>query len=55
MKVNLGNTNVMVSGGITTDGLSKSMVDPCGVCDLRVRATFCVHNVVSGSTVDVAE
>ena len=28
----------MVSGGITKDGMSKSMVDPCGVCNLRVMA-----------------
>ena len=29
---------VMVRGGITKDGLSKSKVDPCGVCRLRVKA-----------------
>ena len=28
----------MVSGGITKDGMSKSKVDPCGVCSLRVKA-----------------
>ena len=28
----------MVRGGITLDGLSKSKVDPCGVCSLRVKA-----------------
>ena len=26
---------VIVSGGITKDGMSKSKVDPCGVCSLR--------------------
>ena len=34
LKVNLGKTKVMVSGGITKDGMSKSKVDPCGVCSL---------------------
>ena len=29
---------VMVCGGITKDGMSKSKVDPCGVCSLRVKA-----------------
>ena len=38
LKVNLGKTKVMVSGGITKDGLSKSKVDPCEVCSLRVKA-----------------
>ena len=28
----------MVSGSITMDGMSKSIVDPCGVCSLRVQA-----------------
>ena len=37
-KVNLGKTKLMVSGGITKDGMSKSLVDPCGVCSLRVKA-----------------
>ena len=37
-KVNLGKTKVMVSSGITKDGLSKSTVDPCRVCSLRVKA-----------------
>ena len=30
---------VMVSSGITQDGLSKSKVDPCGICSLRVKAS----------------
>ena len=29
---------MMVSGGITKDGLSKNKVYPCGVCSLRVKA-----------------
>ena len=35
----------MVSSGITKDGLSKSKVDPCGVCSLRVKANsvLCVQ------------
>ena len=37
-KVNLGKTKVMVSSGITKDGMSKSKVDPCGVYSLRVKA-----------------
>ena len=37
-KVNLEKTKVTVSGGITKDGMSKSKVDPCGVCILRVKA-----------------
>ena len=36
LKVNLGKTKVMVSGGITKDGMFKSKVDSCGVCSLRV-------------------
>ena len=45
MKVNLGKTNVMVSGGITKDGISKNKVDQCGVCSLRVKAksALCVQ------------
>ena len=34
LKVNLGKTKVMVSSGITNDGLSKSIVDPCEICSL---------------------
>ena len=42
---NLGITKVMVSGGITKDGMSKSKVDPCVVCSLRVNANsvLCVQ------------
>ena len=38
MKVNLGKSLVMVSGGITKDGMSKCKVAPCGVCCVRVMA-----------------
>ena len=31
---------MMVSGGITKDGLSKGKVDPCGVCRLRAEANL---------------
>ena len=38
------------------DGLSKSKVDPCGVCYMRVKAnSICVCNVVSGSMVCLQE
>ena len=36
MKVNLGKTKVIVSSGITQDGLPKSKIDPYGVCSLKV-------------------
>ena len=35
---------VMVSGGITKDGMSKSKVDRCGACSLRVK----VNSVLCG-------
>ena len=38
LKDNLVNTKVMVSGGITKDGMSKSKVDPCVVSSLKVKA-----------------
>ena len=38
LKVNLKKTKVMISGGITKDGISKSKDDLCGVCSLRVKA-----------------
>ena len=38
MKVNHGETKVLVSAGITNDGISESKVDPSGVCSLRVKA-----------------
>ena len=56
LKVNLGNTMVMVSSSITQNGLSKSNVGACVVCSLRVRLTQnCVYRVVRGSVVDVPE
>ena len=43
-----------LSGNIAEDALSKGEVYPCGVCSLRVMQTqFCMHNVVSASTLDV--
>ena len=38
LTVNLGKAKVMISGGITKDGMSKCNVDPCGVCSLGVKA-----------------
>ena len=38
LNVELGQTKVIVSGGISKDGLSKSQVDPCGLRRLRVKA-----------------
>ena len=45
LKVNLGKSMVMVSSGITQDGISKSNVDQCGICSLRVKANsvLCVQ------------
>ena len=45
LKVNLWKTKVMVSGGITKDSMSKSKVDPCWQCCLRVKANsvFCLQ------------
>ena len=39
LEVNLEQTNVMVNRGITNDGLCKGKVDPCWVCDLRVKVS----------------
>ena len=45
LNVNLGKTKVMVSCGITQHGLSKSKVDPCVVCNFKVKANsvLCVQ------------
>ena len=45
LKVVLGKAKVMISGGITKDGLSKSKVDQCFVCSLRekVNSVLCLH------------
>ena len=40
LKVKLGKTKILVSGGIAKDGLSKSKVDSCGVCSLRVKGNL---------------
>ena len=39
LKVILGRTMVLVSCGITNDGLSKSKVDTCGFCCLSVKVS----------------
>ena len=38
LKVNLGKTKVMVSGGITKDEMCKSNIYPCEVCSLTAKA-----------------
>ena len=38
LNVNLGETKVMICGGFIKDGMSKSKVDQCMVCTLRVKA-----------------
>ena len=45
LKINLGKAEVMVSGGIAKNGMSKSKFDLCGVCSLRVNANsvLCVQ------------
>ena len=45
LKVSIAKTKVKVSGGIKKNGLSKSKVDLCGVCNLRVKAysALCVQ------------
>ena len=46
LKVNLGNTKVVVSSCITQDGLTISKVGTCGVCSLRAKAksVLCVQH-----------
>ena len=56
LKVNLWKTKVMLSGGITKDGMSKSNANPCGIYSLSEKvAQFCVYSVVNTSMVDVLE
>ena len=56
LNVTLGKTNVMVSIGIIKDGMSKSKVNPCGLCSLEQKLSqFCVCSVVSGSMGNVLE
>ena len=38
LKVNLWKSKVIVCGGITMDGSSKSKVEQCGVCSMSVKA-----------------
>ena len=45
LNVNIGKSKIMVCGGITKDGMSKSQVDPSGVCSLRVKANSVLHFV----------
>ena len=51
LKVNHEKTEVMVSGSITKDVLSKSKVDRFRDCILIVKA----NSILCGSTVDVPE
>ena len=49
-------TKVMVCGGITKDVMSKSMVDPCGVCSFGAKANLVlcllfgkqIHSICAG-------
>ena len=45
LKVNLGKTKVIVSGGITKDGMPKSKVDLSGVSSMKAKANcdYCVQ------------
>ena len=45
LKVKLGETKMMVSGGTSKDGLSKNEVNPSGVCSLRVKvnSVLCIQ------------
>ena len=38
LKVDIRKTKVMVSGGSRKDGITKSKVNTCGICSLRVKA-----------------
>ena len=45
LKITIGESELMVSGGITKDGFSMSTVHPCGVCSMREKANslLCVQ------------
>ena len=43
LKINLRKTKVMVSGDITKDGMSRSKVDPCGVCRYTIKANSTLY------------
>ena len=45
LKVNLGKIKVIVCSGIKNDGMSKSKLDPCGVCSLGVKVNSVVCTV----------
>ena len=45
LKVNIRKAKVMVCGGITKDGLSKSKVDRCWACSLRAKANLVLCTV----------
>ena len=56
LKANHGKGKIMVSGGITMDGRSKSKVDPSRVCSLRIKAnSFSAYSAVSACTVHMLE
>ena len=55
LKVDFVKTNVIVSGCIIKDDLSKSKVGPCRILRVKANSVLCVHCVVSGSSVDVPE
>ena len=38
LRVTFEKDKVLVSSSITKDGLCKSKVDPCGLCNLRLKA-----------------
>ena len=42
LKVNLGKTKASQIS-ITKDGMSKSKVDPCGVCSLRAKVNSALY------------
>ena len=49
--VNLGKTKLVVRGSITKDGLSKSNVDPCGVCSFGFVKANSVLSVQCGERI----
>ena len=43
LKLNFGSTKLMISQGITKDGLSKCKVNPGGICFFRLMANFVLY------------
>ena len=43
LKVNLGKTRIIVSSGITQDGLSKCTVDPCRVNFIYIIIIYIIY------------